>query len=455
MDSFISTVEPQVVHLDGFDKIVSIMYIPRIYWFENEHHETKSWDTFMPPETLRSSFYRTLQDFPIIAGRFKAGKDGRGTVIVDRDNINMPIYTDSDWDVDFKQIKDAGFDTGLLPETFDNARGFTAASRFGTKSAKLGIFHVRRFKNYSGVIIFASITHGLVDGQGFVVFMNRWAEISKLMHKSPTEKVPARVFSHDRSIHNDYRQEGTSSLDDTLLKLTSGSSTVITRYAAGGILYSTNDVLTSLLAMTVGQAIQENNARRHARRLVKTMCSPFNRGNGKPEDTLLTIPTNLRPRISHPDGNKYVGNLMFARYIICPQTLTQADSDPENVLAVATIVREAMSSTDKTYIGQSNHLINREPDMYMRLATGYLKYKSSLAVTNVSMFDQYGLDFGAGIPRLIRSASQAFMNYIEVMPCHPDIGGYEVVMMLRPGIAQIIAQNKGWMRLVDSYHLGV
>ncbi|KAJ2541330.1 hypothetical protein EV175_006149, partial [Coemansia sp. RSA 1933] len=150
-------------------------------------------------------------------GRYKADKDGRGYVEIDRDNLNMPVYTDTNWDLDFKQTRDAGFSPKLLPETFDNARGFTTASRFGIKSAKLGIFHVRRLKNHSGIVIFASTAHGIVDGYGFSAFVHRWAEISKLMHKSPTQKVPERVFSHDRAIHNDYRQEGTSSLDDTLL----------------------------------------------------------------------------------------------------------------------------------------------------------------------------------------------------------------------------------------------
>ncbi|KAJ2546459.1 hypothetical protein EV175_005594 [Coemansia sp. RSA 1933] len=402
MDEFIGTVKSQDIPLDGFDKFISVMYIPRYHWFENKHQD----ESFMPPQILCSSFYRALQDFPVIAGCYKTGKDGQGTVIVDRGNLNMPIYTDSDWDVDFKQIKDAGFNTGLLPETFDNARGLTSASRFGTKSAKLGIFHVRRLKHHSGVVIFASIAHGIVDGYGHFAFMKRWAEISKLMHESPTENVPERVFSHDRSIHNDYRQEGTSSLDDMLVKLTSEGSNVIT---------------------------SEN----------------------KPDDTLLTIPMDFRPRTNHPDGNDFVGNFLFARYILFPQELAQADPDSEHVSAVATKVREAISATDKTYIGQLNHLINSEPDMSIRMNINFIKYKSVLSVTNFSRLGYYELDFGGGIPRMVHFAPNSLLNIVEVMRCHPDIGGYKVTMSLAAGITKLVSQNERWMKLVDSYHLDV
>ncbi|KAJ2543155.1 hypothetical protein EV175_006001 [Coemansia sp. RSA 1933] len=386
----------------------------------------------------------------------------------------MPIYTDTDWDVDFKQIENAGFGTELLPETFDNVRGKTVASRLGTKSAKLGIFHVRRLKNYSGVVIFGSVAHGLVDGYGVFAFANRWAEISKHMHERPTEKVSARVFSHDRAIYKDYRQEGTSSLDDILLKLTSTSSNAVTRFlsslptdksqylmtlfgkptktvcssfhistqalkklqhsvqalAPPNIRYTTNDVLTSVLTMTIGKAIQENNARKQAKSLFKSMCSPLNsdNDNDEPEDTMLLIPTNIRLRSNNPNGRSFVGNMVFPRYVLCPSALTQAGLDPENVLAIATPVREVISSTNKTYIGQFNHLINSEPDMYLRLNMCYYKYKSLLVVTNVSKFDQYKLDFGAGIPHLIRPSLQSFVNAILVMSSHPDIGGYEVVL---------------------------
>ncbi|KAJ1887480.1 hypothetical protein LPJ81_006506, partial [Coemansia sp. IMI 209127] len=129
--------------------------------------------------------------------------------------------------------------------------------------------------------------------------------------------------------------------------------------------------------------------------------------------------------------------------------------DPENVSAIAAIIRNAMSSMDKRYAGQLNHLMNSKPDMCMRMALGLLDYKNSLIVTNVSKFGFYETDFGAGIPRLVRPTLRTLPNVVVVMPCHPDIGGYELVIALAKDVANIVVQNKRFMSLVDSHHLDI
>ncbi|KAJ2398598.1 hypothetical protein GGI23_003149 [Coemansia sp. RSA 2559] len=200
MDKFIESVQSHDIPLGVFDKFIALIYVPFYYWFENTS-PVGSWGAFMPPDILCSSFYKALQDFPILSGRFKVNSSSCGYVEVDRNNLNMPVYTDTDWDVEFKRLMDMGFKANLLPENFDEFCGIAAASRFGTVSAKLGIFHVRRLKNYSGVVVFASIPHALVDGYGYLAFMNRWAEISKWMHDNPTineSALPAVTFDHDR-----------------------------------------------------------------------------------------------------------------------------------------------------------------------------------------------------------------------------------------------------------------
>ncbi|KAJ1784451.1 hypothetical protein LPJ59_006355, partial [Coemansia sp. RSA 2399] len=219
MDQFISTVKSQTFPIHGFDELTSSIYIPGYYWFENTSRGTSSWAAFMPPEILRCSFYRVLQDFPLLAGRFRNDKNSRGFVDVDGNNLNMPVYTDSDWNtVDFKHLKGSGFDTHLLPENFTDACGIPSASIFGTASAKLGIFHVRRCKDYGGVLVFASIAHAVVDGFGYFAFMNRWAEASRWMHKPCLDELPKRTISHDRAIHDDYISQETDALDRPTLE---------------------------------------------------------------------------------------------------------------------------------------------------------------------------------------------------------------------------------------------
>ncbi|KAJ1801594.1 hypothetical protein LPJ59_000159 [Coemansia sp. RSA 2399] len=500
MDKFIESVQSHDIPLDAFDKFISLIYVPFYYWFENTL-PVKSWDAFMPPNILHSSFYQALQDFPILSGRFKVDSSSRGYVEVDRNNLNMPVYTDTDCDVEFKHLKDTGFKTSLLAENFDDYCGITAASRFGTVSAKLGIFHVRRLKNYSGVVVFASISHAIVDGYAYSAFINRWAEISKWMHENPTineSALPTVTFDHDRSIHSEYRLDGTDEIDDLLLKTVTNGN-VITRffssqpidkcnsllkllvpsanipccrfhvptsaieslresvqeYAPPGTRYSTNDVLAALLTMVIGQATHQTHIRKQNNLNSRISCAIFGTDNDKPKDTLLSIPVNLRPRTNHPRANIFVGNLTFARNIAFPRALVQADADPENVSAIATMIRNAMSSMDKRYAGQLNHMMNSKADMCMRVAVGLNDYKNALTVTNIGKLGLYETDFGAGIPRLVRPTLRALPNVVVLMPCHPDIGGYELVITLANDVANIVVQNKSFMSLVDSHNLDI
>ncbi|KAJ1799860.1 hypothetical protein LPJ59_001528 [Coemansia sp. RSA 2399] len=498
MDEFKAAVESQDIPLDGFDQIVSSMYIPCYYWFENTNASDTSWIKFMPPETLRLSFYRTLQDFPILAGRFKTDKDDHGYVEVNKNDLNMPLYTDTNWDVDFKKIRDSGFDTKLLPYNFQEACSIASASRFATTSAKLGIFHICRLKDFSGVVMLASIAHGIVDGYGHLAFINRWAEVSRWMQeclaKSELE-LPTCAFVHDRAIHKDYKLDDTDALDDMTRKAAADSSSLIRffsrlpidkrnrifksmapsknivccnfhvraqtirdlcesaqEYAPHGSKYSFNDVVSALMTMVIGQAIRKN---AQSKVVSKMKSSLFGVSDSKPDDTLAAVAVNMRSRIDHPSSKDFVGNLSFVRHVLCSQALVQAENNPENIAAVATNIREAISATDKKYIGQLNSLINRESDSYMRLITNFRKYENILTISNVSKAGYYAVDFGAGIPRLFRPTFRVSSNAIFIMPCHPDIGGYDFVMALERSVAGVVVQDKHWMHMVDSYDFDI
>ncbi|KAJ2552435.1 hypothetical protein EV175_003315, partial [Coemansia sp. RSA 1933] len=100
MDSFASTINSQIIRLDGLDALPSIFTIPICYWYENSSHE--SWDTFMPPALLERAFYKTLEEFPIFAGHLKSDGSSRLYVEVDKDNLNMPVYTDTSCELPYE-----------------------------------------------------------------------------------------------------------------------------------------------------------------------------------------------------------------------------------------------------------------------------------------------------------------------------------------------------------------
>ncbi|KAJ2662896.1 hypothetical protein IWW48_001604 [Coemansia sp. RSA 1200] len=439
----------------------------------------------------------------MLAGRFKTDKHSRGYVEVESSNLNMPVYTDTDWDVDFKQMRDADFATKLLPESFEGVCGIVAASRLAFTSAKLGIFHIRRLKNFSGVVIFASIAHAIVDAYGYFAFMSRWAELSKWTQQSVSNSMssePTHTFVFDRSIHASYRTNNTDALDDlTLESMANGSITTkffawlpidkrnfllkcmvsskkstccvfhvstqtiealrndTQEYVPQGMHFSINDVATALLAMVVGQANQKIREVKLNRLSIAAASQSIAEGdNGsREEDTLVAVTVNARSRVNCTNAKDFVGNLSSPRCIFCSPALVLADIVTESLAVVATSIRSAIAATDKGYVGQINHLINSVSDSHMRLVTSYHKYKNRVTVSNVSKYNCYGLDFGTGTPSLVRPVLSVALNSVFIMPGHPDVGGYDFVVFAEKRVSELIVRNRYWMNLVDSFNLEV
>ncbi|KAJ1726654.1 hypothetical protein LPJ72_006265, partial [Coemansia sp. Benny D160-2] len=143
MDDFIKTVRPQKVYLDAFDKITSGANIAFYYWYENK--ERRPWNAFMPAATLEQAFYKTLCEFPLFAGTLITDSNSMVYVQVSKDNLNLPVYTDSACDVDFDMIRGAGFNTKLLGRDLDHACDVLAPTGIiGSGKIKLAEIHVIR-----------------------------------------------------------------------------------------------------------------------------------------------------------------------------------------------------------------------------------------------------------------------------------------------------------------------
>ncbi|KAJ2076919.1 hypothetical protein GGI16_008251, partial [Coemansia sp. S142-1] len=67
MEYFTANVESQTIELAVLDTLSSFSNIPFIYHFENTMAADKR-DLFMPGDALQDSFYKTLLEFPLLAG---------------------------------------------------------------------------------------------------------------------------------------------------------------------------------------------------------------------------------------------------------------------------------------------------------------------------------------------------------------------------------------------------
>ncbi|KAJ2474007.1 hypothetical protein EV174_005646, partial [Coemansia sp. RSA 2320] len=197
MDYFSRNIESQTFELSVVDTMSSFSNIPFIFHYENAASHDRG--SFMTAYTMRESFYRTLLEFPILAGHLQMSSNGRASVVVDRYNINYPQFCESECDTHFDQLKEAHFNWSLFPKDLVTVGVITAPGAAGT--IKLANFHCVRLRDNSGMLVFANMSHYVVDGVGFCAFMDRWAEQCRLLCCADTGSIARqREFSFDRDI---------------------------------------------------------------------------------------------------------------------------------------------------------------------------------------------------------------------------------------------------------------
>ncbi|KAJ1953661.1 hypothetical protein EC988_002867, partial [Linderina pennispora] len=112
MESFMASAQSQIFSLGILDMLPSFFNVPLVYFFGNPDGS----DDFMPNRVLKESFYRTLRQFPILAGHINSRGKGIHEIVVDKHNLNMPEYLESsDESLHFNKLKDANFNFNIWP----------------------------------------------------------------------------------------------------------------------------------------------------------------------------------------------------------------------------------------------------------------------------------------------------------------------------------------------------
>ncbi|KAJ2550120.1 hypothetical protein EV175_004185 [Coemansia sp. RSA 1933] len=449
---------------------------------------------------MERSFYKTLEEFPIISGRLKADSTNRLYVDIDKDDLNMPAYTDTCCDLEYSTLRDSGFNIHKLPIDLSKEYGVPVPSGMFSGDITPAHFRIIRFKNNSGVLVYAQIAHYNTDGYGYSRFMNRWAEISRWMQQpqdANATPLPERQFIHDRSIHNGYRSNQTTCLEEEEIKAFTTSTaftrwlswitpakrgrifktissltnskccffhvsaktiedlrTSVQKHAPEGIRYSINDIITAYLTIAVGQAWVDARSKWWKKPMTSAIRALSGNRLGKPADLTVSTSINLRWRLSNPDANFYMGHMVACKAITVPQKLIHVEPTDESLSELALKIHQAVSSADERFAGQAGHLLNKKgSDSYAWLMWCGATARSELVVSNQSRFAHYEVDFGAGAPSMVRHAPHPYTNCFYVMPANPKTGGgYILEMNISPAMEAHLVKNNNWMELVDSYH---
>ncbi|KAI9503770.1 hypothetical protein GGI25_003846 [Coemansia spiralis] len=494
MDEFVNSIKSEVIHLDNLDNACAIFNIPTFFWYKNTSRS--SWEQFMPPDILKIAFYKALIDFPILAGYIKTDSNGSSYIEINKDNLNMPEYTDTDCDVDFEALRSSGYNTKLLPNIFADKRIPPAPPGLYGGHIKMAAVNIFRLKDFSGVALFISTSHCAVDGHGYCSFVGRWAEMARSLQHLNLEGTPFPecTFIHNRSFHHIDKYNDCNELESSIQNFLSSGSFIsrwmsrissetrgrlfkgmsklskckglyfhiskdtlatlresMKKYAGPDInRYSDNDILSALIIMTIGQDMRNTADSKHDRSLAKTLCSSLGLKLGNTEDIMTMLAVDMRPRLGYQGIMNFMGNLAFSRHVTISQDVLDTANITESLLAIASSIRLAVDSTNKEYVRQYKYMYNKEPDCHIRHMLHNIKHKNKIMISSRTRFPYYKMDFGAGDPAKARPMFLAFPNVVVIMPCHPEDNGYELAFSLSKDMVKKVLQNKLWMSLVDN-----
>ncbi|KAJ2844512.1 hypothetical protein GGI22_006854, partial [Coemansia erecta] len=229
MDRFKETVKSQTFELSCLDANASYCTVPFYFYYKNEDSSS----LFMQAELLEESFFTVLQEFPILAGRLHMKTGGIGASIkVDRNDINMPDYCEINSGVHFDELEAARFSWDALPAEISQP-GYVL--RKGTDGIiKLATIKIARLHANSGLVLLANIGHVVMDTNGVVAFLNRWAQLCKQQMDGggdPTSFKPFEPLWHDRKRLYDSLPDKGEPLDHVTGMISETKSVVSTCFA--------------------------------------------------------------------------------------------------------------------------------------------------------------------------------------------------------------------------------
>ncbi|KAI9503555.1 transferase [Coemansia spiralis] len=487
MDEFVRNVKSQVIPLSTLDMASSFVNIQFYYYYKNNKPASSSQckkgssnSTFMPSDLLYASFYKALLEFPILAGHLVQKEDCSGTVVVDKHNLNLPEFGISYSSVDFADLEATRFSWSALPDGVASVGAFPTANSNGV--IKLLNVHIVRLKSNSGLVMFVSIPHYVVDGIGYSAFVCRWAELSKQMHQCVPASKPAEKFVFDRryieqslpasgkeldsATYCTYTAGGYLSswvswlspqsrgkiyenfsslvglaghvfhISQTRLEMIRQQSVASSDYNANDDnksnqkatqRLSDNDIITALVSMVVAQGVKSNiestTGKGAFRKTVDWFVSWL---SGKQVRFSTMFVVDPRPRLEHRSQDRlqrpstcYTGNIVLIRTVNNPLELVHAELDSSALGDVAHSIRAAVNNCDAYFAKQVVDTINKRPSEFAGGAVSGCTNMQRVVVTNQSRFPLYDADFGSGTPMWISPLETFYDKFVSILPQNP------------------------------------
>ncbi|KAJ1958596.1 hypothetical protein EC988_000211 [Linderina pennispora] len=475
MDDFVSSVQSQVYELSTLDAFPSYINLQYVFFYRN----TNNTKDFMDANILQRAFYKTLEQFPILVGHYRQRSDRGLSIVVDKDNLNMPYYRDSTDDtVHYEDMKTRKFHRDAWPKNLMTAHVMALPVK-GTKQLRLSHVNIVRLKDNSGVALYLALNHGVVDGSSYFQFAHRWAAVAQAMSRS--EPIPTATFTIGTSKLHQGFPKGRAPLDRPLreyfskenfaskwlawlaphtrarllsfgtrqVKITGGLFRVprknieqlrqqIIEIAPPGMHISDNDVITAIMAKVNAQVVSR--IPKKSSNIGDAVLSKLRKGQ---EVRLVTVACDIRHRLGLSAAD-LIGNGQFLPTLQIPNAQAESPITPETLCEIAVMVRQAVDAATPERIAEFVEEGDRHPGGFTCPIANSSSLGSSIGVSNQTRFGVYETNFGYGIPEFALIDPELGPGLVSILPACPPSTDYYINISNLTTIIDGLNRNEFW-----------
>ncbi|KAJ1950066.1 hypothetical protein FBU59_000852 [Linderina macrospora] len=416
-------------------------------------------ETFMPPDRLKTAFYKAIESFPMLVGHVVPSSSSSPReleVAVDRDNLNMPDYRETVCEhIHYSDITAAHFHRCVWPQGLMAARCIALPDP-STGHIRLVHAHMVRLKKNSGLIIYLSISHCLLDGFGYRLFIDVWAAEARALAANKPAAIPVLCF--DRSSWIAWVAPTTRAHLLGLVVRILGvrghlfrirreklSQLVhqISAYTPSGMRVTDNDVLTALACKTVAQATKE--AYRHTPRLVTRFIDWVLE---RAPTQMVGTAVDIRRCLGIADAN-YTGNAMFVPLFENSLDQAQSPTTAESLAEIVVKVRTAIERVDCALVSGFYQMLKAGRSRLTCPMAGTTKFSIALNVTNQTRMQAYDISFGSGTPDFVTVDPEFAPGVMCIMAAPPSSADLLVNITSEAAVSDQICQNEFWMDMAE------
>ncbi|KAJ2822816.1 hypothetical protein FBU31_004480 [Coemansia sp. 'formosensis'] len=469
MEAFKKSIKSQTIPLCVLDTQGSFSNIPFVFFYEN----TAGSGEFMPSDALRDSFYEMMQRFPIFAGRVKSTGRGNTSVVVDANNPNMPDYSESSCGVHFDTLKENGFCWRSWPDGIATAGPMTRADASG--EIRLINVHVVRMQDNSGVAIYFSIPHYIVDGVAHMEIMKYWCQVYQLQSSGQSERLAGLpVFSVDRSIIQESLPKERKPVDALTHQTFTGFSLiaellawlspklrgrllsmVIARQKAEAHLFHVSKASLESLRTTIGALLPEAAAIPNselllsvtAKTLAQSQALATGAGASSTKKDTATLPLavifEVREYLNLTFKN-YSGNALVPLITSTPLKMLETPTTPESLVTMISNFSKTVDSVDPGLVASHIEMVMPRPSCFTRPIARFAGNKTAMSFVYDLMPDMYEADFGNGRPSWVSPIEPFRANAVLLLTSHDNTDGIDVFLTAYPSVMKEVLKNEFW-----------